>query len=117
MKTFISGGAVGFDLLAAEEVVKAKQRHPDIRLVFALPCQDHTAKWSDSDVAKLRILSLYADQSVYVSDHYTRGCMHERNRYMLARSLYCISYCRKSSGGSYYTVNRARKLGKILTEL
>ena len=117
VKTFISGGAMGFDLLAAEEVIKAKKRHPDIRLIFALPCQDHTAKWPESEIVKLKFLLLYADETFYVSDHYTSSCMLKRNRYMLDRSLYCISYCKKSSGGSYYTANRAKKLCKILTEL
>ncbi len=115
--TFISGGAIGFDLLAAETVVQAKRRHPDIKLVFALPCADHSKKWSDADIAKLRVLSLYADEIVCLNESYHRGCMHQRNRYMLEHSAYCISYCKKSSGGTFYTLNLAKKMDKTITEL
>ena len=115
--TFISGGAIGFDMLAAETVIMAKRRHSDIRLVFALPCADHSKSWSSADAAKLRILMIYADEVVTLSDTYQRGCMHTRNRFMLDNSLYLISYCRKNSGGTYYTLSRAKSQNKIITEL
>lgn len=115
--TFISGGAIGFDLLAAEAVVQAKRRHPDIKLVFVLPCADHSKKWNDADITKLRVLCLYADEVITLSDSYYRGCMHQRNKFMLEHSTYCISYCKKSSGGTYFTLNLAKRLNKIITEL
>jgi uncharacterized phage-like protein YoqJ len=117
VNTFISGGAIGFDLVAAEAIVVAKRRHPDIHLVFALPCSDHSKNWSASETARLRILMLYADETYCLSETYHRGCMHERNRFMLDNSLYCISYCRKNSGGTYYTLSRAKSQNKIITEL
>ena len=115
--TFISGGALGFDTLAAEAVIEAKRRHPDIRLVFALPCTDHSKLWRESDASKFRVLSLYASEIFCMRESYTRGCMHERNRFMLQNSLYCVSYCRKNSGGTFYTVNEAKKMGRTLIEL
>ena len=117
VKTFISGGAIGFDMLAAETVIEAKRRHPDIRLVFVLPCSDHAKNWRASEVAKMRVLMLYADHVYCLSENYYRGCMHNRNKFMLDNSLFCISYCRKSSGGTYYTLSKARSLNKIITEL
>ena len=115
--TFISGGAVGFDMLAAETVIGAKQRHPDIKLVFVLPCDGHNKSWKASDSAKLRVLMLHADQTLCLADHYYRGCMHQRNKFMLEHSAYCISYCRKDSGGTFYTLSLARKTNKTVTEL
>ena len=117
VKTFISGGAVGFDMIAAEMVVELKRRHPDVALIFALPCGDHSKKWSDSDISKLRILSLYADEVITLTPTYTRGCMHERNRFLVDNSLYCIAYCKKTSGGSYYTVNYAKKKNRTIIEI
>lgn len=117
VKAFISGGAIGFDMLAAEAVVELKHRYPDVKLIFALPCVEHTKKWSDSAVAKFRILSLYADEIIYVSQGYYTGCMHVRNKYMLENSEYCIAYCKKTGGGSYYTLNTAKKMNRTVIEL
>lgn len=38
--TFISGGALGFDQVAASLVIAKKEMGRDIRLVFALPCRN-----------------------------------------------------------------------------
>ncbi len=115
--TFISGGALGFDMLAAEEVVRAKSIYPEIKLIFALPCSDHTKKWSAAQAARLRVLAGFADETICLSEHYYSGCMHARNRFMLENSAYCISYCRKTSGGTYYTLTLAKKMGKTVSEI
>jgi uncharacterized phage-like protein YoqJ len=117
VKTFISGGAIGFDLLAAEAVLELKRSYPDAKLIFALPCIDHTKKWGDAAVTKFRLLSLCADQTVYVSQHYYTGCMQVRNKYMLEHSQFCIVYCKKTSGGSYYTLREAKKMNLNVIEL
>ena len=36
IRNFISGFAIGFDMMAAEEVVSLKQTHPDITLIAAI---------------------------------------------------------------------------------
>lgn len=117
VRTFISGGAIGFDLLAAEAVLELKRSYSDVKLIFALPCIDHTKKWGDAAVTKFRMLSLCADQTVYVSQYYYSGCMHVRNKYMLERSQFCIAYCKKTSGGSYHTLREAKKMNKTVLEL
>ena len=117
VKTFISGGAIGFDLLAAETVLELKRAHPEIKLIFALPCENHTKNWGDAATMKFRMLSLLADNTVYVSQNYYNGCMHVRNKFMLEHSEFCICYCKKTSGGSYYTLCAAKKMNKTIIEL
>ena len=39
-RTFLCGGARGFDTLAAQEVLRFRESCPDVRLVLALPCAD-----------------------------------------------------------------------------
>ena len=46
VRTFYSGGAIGFDTLAASEVIKFRASHPDTRLVILVPCPEQSAKWS-----------------------------------------------------------------------
>ena len=47
-RTFICGGAVGFDTLAACRVAVARKRHTDIELFLILPCRNQTEKWKNS---------------------------------------------------------------------
>ena len=45
-RQFISGGALGFDLLAARQVIAAREQHPEISLTMALPAEGYDRKWS-----------------------------------------------------------------------
>lgn len=115
--TFICGGALGFDTIAAEAIVRTKSIYPNIRLHLAIPCPNHDKSWSIRDRRKFSVLLAHADSVSYVSPAYTRYCMFTRNRYMVDNSEYCISYCNKKTGGTHYTVSYAAKKGKIIIEL
>ncbi len=94
---FIAGGAIGFDMLAETEVLRAARFDGDIKLILALPCRDHTLKWErmPEHVELLRkhqqILGR-ADYVLYLNDFYTDTCMRERNRFMIDHSSACIAY-------------------------
>lgn len=115
--TYICGGALGFDTIAAEAIIEVKNTYPDIRLHLAIPCPNHDKSWSVRDRRKFSVLLAHADSVCYVSPDYTRFCMFTRNRYMVDNSAYCISYCTEKTGGTYYTVGYAAKKGKIIIEL
>ena len=117
VRNFIAGGALGFDMICAETVLALKETHEDITLTLAIPCHGHDAKWKESSKNELSRITKLADEVVYVSEHYAKGCMFRRNRYMVDRSCVCISYCTKSTGGSRYTVNYALSSGIEVTEL
>jgi uncharacterized phage-like protein YoqJ len=116
-ETFVSGGALGFDMLAAEAVIDLRQKYPGIRLILAIPCTDHDAKWSVNEQIRFSVIKRYADGYVYVSDAYTSRCMLKRNRYMVDNSSHCISYCMRSDGGTAYTVRYASAQGVPVTEI
>ena len=109
--TFISGGARGFDCIAACIVVALKDVHPQIKLVFALPCKDQAKFWKKEDIALYNQLLKKADKIIYTSENYYNGCMHVRNRFMVDNSSYCICYLSQEKGGTAYTVNYAKKSG------
>ena len=48
---FAAGGALGFDTMAAECVLKLKKIYPRIKLVLVLPCLTQTKNWRDEDIA------------------------------------------------------------------
>lgn len=108
---FYAGGALGFDTIAAQTVLKLKQQHPQINLILVLPCLSQAKTWADSDKKVYEHIKEEADKIVYTSQEYTRGCMHKRNRYLVDNSCVCICYLTEDTGGTAYTVNYAQKKG------
>ena len=108
---FGAGGARGFDTLAAFAVLELKKVYPHIRLILVYPCKDQTKGWNDDDKKKYEYLKSHCDKYVYVSEEYTKGCMHKRNRRLADNSSVCVCYLNKQSGGTAYTVNYAKQNG------
>lgn len=105
---FGSGGALGFDTLAAETIIKLKERYPYIKLILVLPCISQARGWRESDIKKYNNIKLQADKVVYISKEYTTDCMFRRNQHLVNCSSLCICYLNKTYGGTAYTVNYAK---------
>lgn len=108
---FGAGGALGFDTLAAQTVLRLRERYPQIRLILVLPCLNQTRGWQQADVDIYEELKRRADKVTYTSESYFRGCMQKRNRHLVDNSSGCICYLTKPTGGTAYTVDYARRRG------
>ena len=108
-----AGGAVGFDCLAAQTVLRLRESCPDMKLILVLPCLNQTRGWRAEDVAEYERIKEQADKVTYVSQQYTRDCMFKRNRHLVNNSGFCICYLTKETGGTAYTVHYAKE--KLLT--
>ena len=108
---FGCGGALGFDTLAAQTVLRLREIYPEIRLILVLPCRDQTRGWKQADVAEYDRIMKAADKVTYTSEQSYGGCMHKRNRHLVDCSSLCICYLTEQSGGTAYTVNYARSQG------
>lgn len=64
---FGAGGALGFDTLAAQTVLKLKERYPDIKLILVLPCKTQTSGWKQTDIDEYERIKEAADKVVYAS--------------------------------------------------
>lgn len=111
VRTFAAGGALGFDTMAAQAVLRLKRRYPGIRLVLVLPCRDQTKAWQAADIDLYESIKSQADEVLYTGDRYYSGCMAQRNRRLVDMSGWCVFYLTKPSGGTRYTVNYARQKG------
>lgn len=112
IRDFLAGGAVGFDTLAAQEVVVAREGIPGLRLVLVLPCMGQESRWPQREAAVYRTLLRQADEILYTAEVYQKGCMFQRNRYLVDHSAYCLCYLRDTArGGTAYTVRYARQQG------
>lgn len=113
---FLTGGALGCDLLAAEAAVALKKKYYKKHIVHELciPCYDHDAKWEEKD--KRRIEEIKKSSIVtYVSDsEYFNGCMQKRNRYMVDTSSVLVAVYDGIKGGTKNTVEYAQKQNKKL---
>ena len=106
---FGTGGALGFDTLAAETILKLKNKYPYIKLILVLPCLSQTKGWSKFDVDRYNYIKTQADKVVYTSQEYTSDCMFKRNCHLVNHSSLCICYLSRNSGGTAYTVAYAKK--------
>ena len=107
---FITGGALGFDTLAALVVLDLKEDYPHIKLHLYYPCTDQSLKWNAYDKKIWNSIKLMADDYKYISDMpYVPGCMQLRNKAMVDASYYGIAYCNRSFGGTVSTIKYAKE--------
>ena len=64
---FGAGGALGFDTLAAQAVLRLRERYPQIRLILVLPCLNQTRGWPQADVDIYEELKRRADKPAFQS--------------------------------------------------
>ena len=116
---FGAGGALGFDTLAAQMVLRLRERYPQIRLILVLPCppEQQTLKWNAAQMERYNKIVSKADKVRILSPAYTAGCMPARNRHLVDNSGHLVCFLRQNSGGTFYTVNYAEKHGLNILRL
>ncbi len=111
MQEFICGGALGFDTMAATEVLRLKEKLPNITLFLALPCRDQSARWTSAQKKTYDAILEKADKVEYLFDRYVPGCMQMRNRFMVDHADVCVAYYNEKPGGTAQTVQYAKEKG------
>lgn len=110
-REFYNGGAMGFDLIAAEVFLAIQPELPDSKLILLLPCANHASRWSLADRERYRRVLDLADEAICLSPGYYNGCMLVRNRELVSRSEMVIAYLGRAGGGTAYTVGLAESRG------
>ena len=110
---FYDGGAIGFDMLAAETVIELKAEYPDIKLHMLLPCpaNEQIKGWNKTQITRYQKILQAADSISIVSEHYTKDCMKRRNERLVELSDCCIYYCTNPRSGTGQTVRFALNRG------
>ena len=114
VKYFGTGGAIGYDTIAAQVVLSLKEKYPFIKLIVVCPCKNQDARWNEKQKQAYRGILKLADKIVVLSDTYYNGCMQVRNRHLVDNSKYCICYLTRNFGGTYSTVRYANKCERII---
>ncbi len=116
-RTFCVGGAVGFDTLAAREVIRFSLSHTDVRLVLILPCINQDKKWNEAQRDAYEYVLKNASEIRYVSDEYTLDCMRRRNKELASVCELLIAYVGNEKSGSMQTVRMAKEQNKEIINL
>ena len=110
-EVFLNGMARGFDLIAAQAVCELKSDYPHIKLIACVPCPEQSSTFSAEDKKKYEEIIKKCDEVILLYDHYFKGCMLARNRFLVDNCSLIIAYIRRNSGGTYYTVKYAAEKG------
>ena len=112
---FISGMAMGADMICAEIVLSLKGLYPYIKLECAVPNYAFTESWRDEEARKYSSILTRADEIKFVSDRkiYSKRDLMLRNIYMVDSSeLVLAVYIEGESGGTKNTIDYAKSKGK-----
>ena len=106
---FRAGGALGFDTIAALCVLHLKKKYPQIKLHLFLPCKNQDKYFSSEAKRYYNLILKHADSVTYSQENYNNSAMMKRNMAMVDGSDICIALLTKLSGGTYQTVQYAKK--------
>lgn len=109
---FLCGGALGFDLVAAEEVLWIRNQLPFVTLEMVLPWPGQSDKWSNADRQRYESIVSKADSVTVIEDEYTKGCLFKRNRFLVDSSDLLLALYLGLPGGTKMTVDYAVKQGR-----
>ena len=102
---FVSGFAIGVDLIFADIVAELKAEHPHITLEAAIPYR----KRLETRNKEFHRLIKQCDTVVVKSEQYAKICFFIRNLYMVENSERVIAvYDGREKGGTEFTIRKAR---------
>ncbi|WP_293134817.1 SLOG family protein [Microcoleus sp. bin38.metabat.b11b12b14.051] len=102
---FLSGMAVGTDMLAAECLVDRA-----LAWTAVIPCADQHKRWPLHQQKRYEGLVAQANKKIVLYPEYKDGVMQARNLYMVKHSDLCLAiYDNSKTGGTALTVRMARQ--------
>lgn len=113
---FFTGMSTGFDLWAAEAVLRAREQL-GLTLLAVVPFDAQAAHFSPAWKRTFNAVLLQADKVFSLSRAYHAGCYAARNRFMVDASCRLICYFSGKPGGTAQTVRYAREGGLDIVNL
>ena len=113
---FMSGMAIGFDIIAAEAVMLLRNAYPklNIKLTCVIPFPEQSAAFSDDWKKRYDFLIENSDSTVLICPEYSPGCYQKRNKYMVDNCDCVITWYDGKKGGTKNTVDYALKKGRYV---
>lgn len=105
-ENFLVGMALGFDTVCFNLLKKLKINY-NIKIIACMPCLDQDKSFTFLQKQDYEKMVNSADYRILISEHYTKFCMHKRNRFMVDNCSRLIAYLREDKGGTASTVKYA----------
>lgn len=113
---FITGLALGIDMICAELVLELKETHPQVTLECAIPYEEQAARWTVPHRERYYDIIVRSDYENQLQGYYTSDCMKKQSHYMVEKSGHVLAVwdgdARSRTGR---TVRYARELGREIT--
>lgn len=109
--TFITGMARGTDLVAAEIVLRLRERDDRLKLICALPHPGFGLHWSGGWTERLQYVLDHADLARTICPGFSYGSYQVRNEWMVDHSGLVIAVFNGERGGTKNTLDYARRKG------
>lgn len=108
---FLTGMALGIDMIMAEIIIKLKEKYP-IKLIAVIPYQNQTEKWKLESVEKYNSILNQCDNKIIISQTFSYDSIYKRNEYLVDNCDYLYAFYTGGTGGTKYTIDYAKKLNK-----
>lgn len=109
---FYSGVARGLDIIASEIVIELKQQYKHIKHFAVIPYEGQADRWPEQWQKRYSNVLANSDGKLVLSGEYYKGCLHERNAFMVENSTRVIAVYTGGKGGTYNTIQLAKKANK-----
>ncbi len=119
-RTFITGMARGFDILAAFAVIRYEHSFPakkDITLIGVSPFRNEIFNLKGRNLINYTSVRDSCDKMIYLCEDYHSSCFHVRNHFMIDHSSLLISSCILDSGGTASTLRYAKQKGLMIDNI
>jgi len=109
--TFITGMAKGVDLVAAEIVLRLRDRDPRLKLICALPHPGFGEHWGGGWTERFQRVLARADLERTICPTFSHASYQARNEWMVRHSSLVIAVFNGEPGGTKNTLDFAKKNG------
>lgn len=114
---FLSGVALGFDMIASEIVLSLREKYPWIRLIVVIPFDGQADRWTEVQRRRRTTIIEKSDKVVRISHAYDRGVFFRRNHYLVNAADLVLAAYDGQPGGTAKTVEYAHRQGVKVVRL
>lgn len=108
---FLSGGARGMDMYAAEIVLDLRQQYPWIGLEMVIPFDTQPEKWALEYRIRYAHLMDGADIITCIGHEYSKSAIFNRNKYLVDNADLLLAAYDGIPGGTQMTCEYAKRIG------
>jgi len=118
-RIFYNGLAQGFDIIAAEAIIKEKYARDDCKLILVsvAPFKGQELKWGKLWRTRHDEVLKASDEIVTLNERYIKGCYYERNRYLIDHTSRLICFYSGKNSGTKHTFDYAEEKGLDIVNL